>query len=148
MSSDRAIYDEAAYLVKTTESSKPLSYVLNINAHENCQVCGEQPNVSKHVDRISLENDLLGINRKLSKNPKQQYQKTEKIAETLNYSPAYLCERNLQNKSFLNNKATNEYMENLRKLTPRDVRNIDTSKNMCKLTNYMNQNNIEFDNQV
>lgn len=148
MSSDRSIYDEGAYLAKTNESSKPLSYVLNVNAHENCQVCGEQPNVSKHVDRISLENDLLGLNRKLSKDPSQKYQKSEQIAESLDYSPAYLCERNLKNVSFLGEQSANEYMENLRKQTPNEVRSVDTSENMCKLTNYMNQNNIEFTNKV
>ena len=69
--------------IKTKESSKPLSYVLDLNAYEGCEVCGDKPNITNHADRISLENDLLGITRKLSRDPKQKYQKNVKIADTL-----------------------------------------------------------------
>jgi len=45
MASDRSMYDMGVYNIKTEESSKPLSYMFTINAHENCMVCGDKPNV-------------------------------------------------------------------------------------------------------
>jgi hypothetical protein len=115
MSSDRNIYDEGAYLKKTSESSKPINYMLDINRQENCQVCGDTPNVAKHVDRVSLENDLLGHTRKLSRDPKQKYQKNTNIANTLNFTVPYICERNLTDPSFIDQNNGNKYMEDLKK---------------------------------
>lgn len=143
MSSDRTIYDEGAYMVKTKESSKPLSYMLDLGAHESCQVCGENPNVSNHADRVSLESDLFGINRKLSNDPKEKYQKSPKIANTLKYSPAFLCERNLKSDKFLtNDNVNNQYMENLKKLSPTQIEKFTQkdSQNKCNLVNYLNKN--------
>jgi len=117
MSSDRSIYDQGAYLVKTKESAKPLSYMLQINAHENCIKCGDMPNVSVHEERVNLENDILGLTRKLSKDPKEKYQMNPKIAATLNYSPPYLCERTITDPSFINNTNPNQYMEDLKKVS-------------------------------
>ena len=148
MSSDRTIYDKGAYLAKTKESSKPLSYLLDLNAYEGCEVCGDKPNVTNHADRISLENDLKGITRKLSRDPKQKYQKNVNIANTLDYSPAYLCERNLQNSKFLNNVNGNEYMDKLKKLSPKQLGDINTNTNADKLTNFLSNNNVRFTNQV
>ncbi len=148
MSSDRSIYDEGAYLAKTKESSKPLNYVLNVNAFESCQVCGDKPNITNHAERVSLESDLLGLTRKLTRDPKQKYQKDVKIADNLNYSPAFLCERNLQNPKFLNKENTNQYMDNLKKLSPQQIKPVDSSANMCKLNNYIKNNDITFTNKV
>ena len=148
MSSDRTLYDQGAYLAKTAESSKPISWILDINANESCQSCGESPNVLEHAERIRRENDMFGLNRKLSKDPRDKYQKNEKIADASNFSPAYLCERNLKNKDFLNQNSGNDYMEELRKLSPSDIKPVDTSVNMCKLTNYVEKNNIDFTNKV
>ena len=117
MASDRSTYDMGAYLVKTKESIKPLAYMLEITAHENCLPCGDKPNVSVHGDRVSLESELLGLTRKLSKDPKMKYQKNDKIADTLNYNPPYLCERSLANDAFLDNTVHNKYMEDLKTLT-------------------------------
>ena len=39
-------------------------------------------------------------------------------------------------------------MEELRKLSPSDIKPVDTSVNMCKLTNYVEKNNIDFTNKV
>jgi len=115
MQSDRNIYDQEAYMIKTKESNKPLSYMLMINAHENCMMCGDVPNVSVHTDRVNLENDILGLTRKLTKDPKKEYQMDPAIAKTLNYVPPYLCERSISDPSFVNQTNTNQYMEQLKK---------------------------------
>ena len=116
MASDRPIYDQGVYTVKTKESIKPLSYMLQINAHENCKVCGDKPNVTKHEERINLENDIFGLQRKTTRDPSTQYKMNPLIAKTLNYVPPYLCERSLNHSSFINNTDTNnKYMEDLRK---------------------------------
>jgi hypothetical protein len=151
MSSDRTLYDKGAYLAKTEQSSRPLEWVLDINANENCKVCGEKPNSTKHSDRVSLENELFGLDRKNSKDPKQKYQKSNKIADTLNYQPAWLCERNIKSNQFLvtNINKPNAYMESLRDKSPSDVnKDFDKSKNMCKLTNFLDKNNIDTTNVV
>lgn len=126
MASDRTIYDQGVYTVKTKESAKPLSYILQINAHENCTVCGDKPNVSKHDERINLENDLFGLVRKTTRDPKTQYQMDPKIAQTLNYSPPYLCERSLVDPSFVNTTNTNKYMDDLKKTGPPKVSEMDS----------------------
>ena len=118
MASDRSIYDQGVYMVKTKESVKPLSYMLQINAHESCKVCGDRPNVSIHEERVNLENDILGIQRKVSRDPKTQYQMNPNIAASLNYVPPYLCERNITDPSFINSTNTNKYMDDLKKTSP------------------------------
>ena len=115
MASDRSTYDQGSFLVKTKESIKPLAYILEVQAHENCTPCGDKPNVSVHEQRVNLENDILGINRKLSKDPKQKYQKNDKIADVLNYNPPYLCERYIVDPSFRDQNTGNTYMDNLKK---------------------------------
>ena len=115
MASDRSTYDQGSFLVKTKESIKPLSYILDIGSHENCTPCGDKPNVSIHEERINLENDILGINRKLSKDPKQKYQKNDKIAAVLNYNPPYLCERYIISPSFRDQHTGKTYMDDLKK---------------------------------
>jgi len=117
MASDRTLYDMGAYNVKTSDSTKPMSYMMAINANENCMVCGDKPNVSVHADRVNLENDILGLTRKLTKDPKEKYQFNPKIADTLNYSPPYLCERDITDASFINPINNTKYMETL-KSTP------------------------------
>ena len=94
-------------------NNKPLKYLLDVNRHESCIPCGNKPNVTNHKDRVALENDLLGNNRKLSRDPKQKYQKNEKIANVLPYLNPLLCERNLQNNKFLDNNGNN-YMNELK----------------------------------
>ena len=115
MASDRSTYDQGSFLVKTKESIKPLAYILEIGAQENCTSCGDKPNVSVHEERVNLENDILGINRKLSKDPKEKYQKNDKIADVLNYNPPYLCERYIIAPSFRDQNTGNKYMDDLKK---------------------------------
>ena len=150
MSSDRTIYDKEAYLVKTNESNKPLKWILDLNAHENCEICGDKPNISVHPNRVDLESELFGLDRKLSRDPKSKYQKSENIAETLNYTPAYVCERNIQNASFLSQNNSNEYMEDLKKQSPEGSESFNNSNatNKCKLTNFLENNNIDTSNKV
>ena len=126
MQSDRSIYDQPAYLIKTKESNKPLSYMLTVNAHENCMMCGDVPNVSVHGDRVNLENDILGLTRKLTKDPAKEYQMNPKIADTLNYVPPYLCERSITDPSFVSQTNTNQYMENLKKSTVPKINEMDS----------------------
>jgi hypothetical protein len=150
MSSDRTIYDKGAYLVKTEQSNKPLSWILDVNVHESCKACGDKPNVAVHSDRVGLESELFGLDRKLSRDPKEKHQKTDKL-ETLNYRPAWLCERNLENDKFLSNQPneSNKYMENLKTLSPENIRSsFKTSDNMCKLTNFLDKNDINSSNKV
>ena len=118
MASDRSIYDQGSFLVKTKESIKPLAYMLEIQAHENCTPCGDKPNVSVHQDRVTLENDIFGLTRKLSKDPRMKYQKSDKIADVLNYNPPYLCERLITNTTFIDQTNGNKYMEDLKKSPP------------------------------
>jgi hypothetical protein len=116
MSFDRTIYDKGAYMAKTGESNTVLGHVLDINRHESCNVCAGKPNVSRHEDRVALENDLLriGNNARLSRDPKDHYQKNEKIADQLNYIPPYLCERNLSSPGFLLQNDRNNYMNQMK----------------------------------
>lgn len=123
MSSDRPNNDMGSYNIKTKESNKPLDYMFMINAHENCTTCGDQPNVSVHLDRVNLENDLFGLNRKLSRDPKEKYQFDPTIAKTLNYNPPYLCERYITDPSFINPTDKNTYMEDLKKMSIDDLKN-------------------------
>ena len=116
MASDRSTYDQGSFLVKTKESIKPLAYMLEIQAHENCTPCGDKPNVSVHEERVNLENDILGLTRKLSKDPKQKYQKNDKIANVLNYNPPYLCERYIIDSTFRDQNTGNKYMDDLKKM--------------------------------
>jgi len=121
MASDRSMYDMGVYNIKTEESSKPLSYMFTINAHENCNICGDTPNVSVHMDRVNLENDLFGLTRKLSRDPKEKYQFNPSIANTLNnYVPPYLCERYITDPSFINPTNKNSYIEDLKKISIKD----------------------------
>lgn len=146
MSSDRTIYDEGAFQVKTKESTKPLHWILGLHAHESCMVCGDKPNVTKHAERVDVENDLFGINRKLSNDPRMKYQKSDVIAKQLNYAPPYLCERNITHDSFLEKTERNKYMENLRRVAPENI-NYNTNL-LDKLTNYPNITNIDSSNRV
>ena len=114
MSSDRSLYDKQSYLVKTEEASKPLQHTLDINRQEACVVCGDAPNVQNHADRVALENDLLGHNRKLSRDPGDKYQKSPRIANTLNYSSPFLCERDLNHPTF-RDQSSNDYIDELKK---------------------------------
>ena len=130
MASDRPIYDQGVYTVKTKESIKPLSYMLQINAHENCKVCGDKPNVTKHDERINLENDIFGLQRKITRDPSTQYKMNPLIAKTLNYVPPYLCERSLNHSSFINNTDTNnKYMEDLKKSNAPNIEKIESFTN-------------------
>lgn len=115
MSSDRTIYDEGAYTKKTNESTKPISYVFDLARQESCMQCDGNVNVAKHVDRVELENDLLGHNRKLSRDPKEKYQKSDNVANTLPFVAPYVCERTLSHPSFRDNGESNRYMEELKK---------------------------------
>jgi len=120
MSSDRSLYDKKSYLVKTDEASKPLLHTLDINRQESCTVCGDAPNVTNHAERVALETDLFGHNRKLSRDPKDKYQKNTRIANTLNYSVPFLCERNLNNPQFRDQRG-NDYIDELKKgISPND----------------------------
>ena len=111
--------DECAFTTRTQESIKPLSYMLQIDAQENCEICGDKPNAVKLDKRVDIESNLFGLTRPLSNNLCQSNNMIPTLTkETENYNPPYLCERNLKHPSFVSNADPNKYMENLRKSTP------------------------------
>nr|QFG74634.1 MAG: hypothetical protein [Megaviridae environmental sample] len=126
---DRTLYDEEVYVTDNIQRNKPLGYVLNTGAYENCAECNELPTVTNHVDRVILENDLLGHNRRLSNDPKLKYQPRQQgnadnnidlvsnlTPGKLNFLPPYVCERNLDSEDFLPNKLRKN-VENLKNTT-------------------------------
>ena len=107
--------DECAFNTRTQESIKPLSYVLQIDAHENCEMCGDKPNAVNLIKRVDIESDLFGLNRTLSNNLCQSNNMVPLLVEeTKNYNPPFLCERNLSHPSFVSTANPNNYMEKLR----------------------------------
>jgi|SaaInlStandDraft_5_1057022.scaffolds.fasta_scaffold00837_3 hypothetical protein len=115
MSLEGTKYDKNAFKYSTRESTGPLKYVMDIYRQESCTPCGGDQNVAKHSDRVALENDILGHNRILTHDESMKYQKNDKIANTLPFISPYICERNLANKSFIdNNTDRNNYMQQLK----------------------------------
>ena len=56
----------------------------------------------------------------MKKTNSDQYQKNPQIANTLNYSPPFLCERNLNSPQF-RDQSRNEYIDELKRgVTPND----------------------------
>ena len=110
--------DHMNYLNQTKESTRPLAYMLQVDAHEACQVCGNTPNAINHPIRIHAENELRGLTRKQSRYPGDKYQMGSNLdAITTNYGAPYVCERNLTDKTFIDQANHNEWMEKLAKET-------------------------------
>ena len=115
MSLTRPKTDQCAFNTRNIERSKPLSYMLQIDAQENCVVCGDTPNAVKLDKRVEIESNLFGLNRTLSNNLCQPNSMVPQlIKESENYNPPFLCERNLSHPSFVSTANPNKYMEELR----------------------------------
>ena len=111
--------EECAYDTRLKQSITPLSYVLQIDAQENCEICGDTPNAVKLDKRVEIESNLFGLNRTLSNNLCQSNKMIPTLTEeTKNYNPPFLCERNLSHPSFVSTADPNKYMENLRTSRP------------------------------
>jgi hypothetical protein len=79
---ERQIYDTQAYKASLEESTRPLMYRLDPIAHTRCDPCrSEQPgyngrsgvSITHQRPLIDVESDLLRLNIKASKDPKQAY---------------------------------------------------------------------------
>lgn len=123
MSSDRTNNDKGAYEQKIDQVTKPLSWLFDINAHENCNICdrSENPNVIDHATRVGVESEIRNLDNKLTRDSTKKHQFGDKIPDTA-YSPAWLCERNLssQNKDVKKAEEGKKYMDSLRNLSPTD----------------------------
>lgn len=83
MAYTRKIYDENAYKKELQESTEPGRYSLLEDSSFNNQTCFQetpeihsglgQYRISENNDMINAESDLFNLNRKDSKDPKQQY---------------------------------------------------------------------------
>lgn len=136
MSSDRTHYDEGAIRTAIKQSSQPLSWILDLNAHENTSLCGTTPNVSNHGERVDVESQLRNLDKPLSNDPSKKYQKGEQTTP-LNYVPPYLCERAINHPDF-EQKITwrNDYEESIRNAKPEDIGLKSTA--MERVQNFIN----------
>lgn len=121
MSSDRTHYDEGAIRTAIRQSTAPLTWILDLNAHENTSLCGTTPNVSNHADRTDVESQLRSLDKPLTNDPSKKYQKGEQTNK-LDYSPPYLCERAINHPNFeLNIPFRNDYQEKVRTANPNEL---------------------------
>lgn len=121
MSSSRIDNDEGALRAAIKQSKKGMTWILDINAHENATTCGNQPNVSHHGDRTDVESKLRLLDKPLSNDPNEKTQEGEQLTQ-LNYSPPYLCERDLNHPSFkVQIPFYTPYQEELRSGDPSNV---------------------------
>jgi len=77
MSSNRLTYDNEELKQKDNERVNPLTYQLYAGKYVKCNWCGSQnPNFKSELsfdERVSIENDVLNIDRKTSKASVNQY---------------------------------------------------------------------------
>lgn len=101
MSSNRLSYDDCAYTQRTGERVNPLTYQLFSSKHTLCQWCGDKHEKSKSelswTERVTIENDLLNIDRKVSKCNTEKFQPSANPPEVIKsiFTPARLCDRNV-----------------------------------------------------
>lgn len=104
MASNRLSYDSCAENRRNQERITPLDYVLYSPKASLCDWCGKKDNTKSELifsDRVLIENDLIGIDRKQSKCSEQKYQPPSPsiIDELANspstFTPAITCQRNV-----------------------------------------------------
>jgi hypothetical protein len=121
MSSDNLNYDEGALRAAIKQSKMGMSWILDINAHENKSTCGDKPNVSNHADRTNVESKLRNLDKPLSNDPSKKVQQGETLP-TLNYSPPYLCERAINHPDLkIKIPFYNEYQQSLKNATAEEL---------------------------
>lgn len=103
MSSNRLTYDDCAANERTKVMVTPLDYVLYSPKSSLCDWCGKKDNTRSELifqDRVTIENDLVGLDRKQSKCSSQKYQPpSQEIIDSLGaqtrFTPARVCERDV-----------------------------------------------------
>ena len=121
MSSDNLNYDEGALRAAIKQSKMGMTWILDINAHENKSTCGGKPNVSNHGDRTDVESQLRNLDKPLSNDPTKKVQAGETLP-TLNHISPFLCERAINHPDFdVKVPFYNDYQEFLRSSDPREV---------------------------
>lgn len=121
MSSDNLNYDEGALRAAIKQSKMGMTWILDINAHENKSTCGGTPNVSNHADRTNVESRLRNLDKPLSNDPSKKMQEGETLP-SLDYSPPYLCERAINHPELkVNVPFYNDYQQFLRSSNPENV---------------------------
>jgi hypothetical protein len=104
MASGRLSYDGCAETQRNTERITPLDYQLYSPKSSLCDWCGKKDSARSELifaDRVVIENDLYGIDRKQSKCSEQKYQPPSPmiISELANsptkFTPAITCQRNV-----------------------------------------------------
>ena len=101
MSSNRLSYDECAHAQKTGERVNPLTYQLYPQKHSQCQWCGDKHESTKSelsfMERVTMENDLLNIERKSTRCDNNKYQPPSTPVDATRgvLTPARLCERDV-----------------------------------------------------
>ena len=138
MSSANLNYDPGALKAAIKQSQQGMSWIFDINAHENQSTCGDKPNVSEHGARTQVESLLRNLDKPLSNDPDKKFKPgdTDNIPQ-LNYSPPYLCERSLNHPdSKIKVPFYNEYQQKLRNGTAEELRLLgETSALNDKLRN-------------
>ena len=102
-SSNRLSYDVPEFNQRVAESVTPLEYQLYSGKYLRDNWCGKIHNKTSELafgERVSIENDVLNIDRKSSKASIQKYQPPCDEAPSCNlkhhnFSPALLCDRNV-----------------------------------------------------
>jgi hypothetical protein len=121
MSSDNLNYDEGALRAAIKQSKMGMTWLLDINAHENKSTCGGTPNVTNHGERTDVESKLRNLDKPLSNDPSKKTQEGEQLP-TLDYSPPYLCERAINHPDLkVNIPFYTDYQNTLRTSNPNEV---------------------------
>ena len=121
MSSDNLNYDEGALRAAIKQSKMGMTWILDINAHENKSTCGGKPNVSNHGDHTDVESQLRNLDKPLSNDPSKKVQAGETLP-TLPHIAPFLCERAINHPKFeVNIPFYNEYQQQLINSNPDKV---------------------------
>lgn len=102
MASNRLLYDNCAENQRTRSSVTPLDYSLYNPKWTLCDFCGKSENRRSELvfqDRVSIENELSGIDRKHSRCSSQKYQPPNPLVSEFDsktgFTPAIVCERDV-----------------------------------------------------
>lgn len=99
MASNRLSYDNCAESQKTKTSVTPLDYSLYNPKWGLCSFCGKNENNRSELvfqDRVRIENDLIGIDRKATRCSTDKYQPPQTLDNIhTGFTPALVCERDV-----------------------------------------------------
>jgi hypothetical protein len=148
MSNTRTFYDTKVVASLEDQKSNQYKYVMNLDKHESCTTCdkGNKPSSINLVEKTKIENNLTGREHTITKlqpsDSKELHQMNQnpKIAD---YTPAWLCERNLKSEKFL----TNDYNNNFRDYRNKSPSELGiSSQKQCVIKSYLelNPNNDKY----